>query len=91
MHAVTSEEQARIVADLTMERDDWEALARDRLATLEKLQADRSYETLRAAGRLMQFAWILMLVMVLFAGVILVAGAVRATASCAKQPLLEKP
>ena len=47
---------------------------------LAKLKADRSAETIRTAGRLMQLAWIMMLVMVVFAGAIIVAGAIRASA-----------
>ena len=83
---VSTEEHAQVVA----ERDDWKALAQDRLVALEKLKADRSAETIRTAGRLAQFAWILMLVMVVFAAVIIVTGAIRATArEC--PPMLERP
>ena len=49
-------------------------------AALEKLKADRSGETIRTAGRLAQFAWILMIIMVVFAATIIVAGAIRASA-----------
>ena len=61
---------------------------------LEKLKADRSAETIRTAGRLMRFAWILMLVMVVFAAAIIVAGAIRASSrECpVSQPMpLERP
>lgn len=62
---------------------------------LEKLKADRSAETIRTAGRLARFAWILMIIMVVFAGTIIVAGAIRASArECppVSQPmLLERP
>ncbi len=77
-------------AQVVVERDDWRRIAQDRLVALEKLKADRSAETIRTAGRLAQFAWILMLVMVVFAGTIIVAGAIRASArEC--PPMLERP
>lgn len=49
-------------------------------AALEKLKADRSAETIRTAGRLARLAWILMIIMVVFAGTIIVAGAIRTSA-----------
>ena len=87
---VTAEDHEKVV----MERDSWESIAHERQAALDKLKADRSAETIRSAGRLMQLAWVLMLVMVVFAGVLIVSGAVRASARecppCAS-PLLERP
>ena len=64
-------------------------------AALEKLKADRSAETIRTAGRLAQFAWILMIITVVFTGTIIVAGAIRASArecpSVSQPMLLERP
>lgn len=83
---VPTEEHVQVIA----ERDAWKAHAQDRLVALETLKADRSAETIRTAGRLAQFAWILMLIMVVFTGVIIVASAMRATSrEC--PPLLERP
>lgn len=58
-------------------------------AALEKLKADRSAETIRTAGQLATFAWVLMIIMVGFAATIIVAGAVRASAR--KCPPVSQP
>ena len=89
---VTAEVHEQIIA----ERDFWASIAQERLVTLEKLKADRNADTIRAAGRLMQLAWILMILMVVFTGTIVLAGALRASSrECppaqAEQPRLERP
>lgn len=88
---VSAEEHAQVITG----RDAWAMTAREVQAALEKLK-DRSAEMIRTAGRLMRFAWSLMIVMVVFAGAIIVAGAIRASArECppVSQPpmLLERP
>ena len=70
----TSPEYAQVV----MERDAWEAIARERQGALDKLQADRSHASIQSALQFARLAWTLMLVTLLFAGTIIVAGAVRA-------------
>ena len=58
---------------------------------LEKLKADRSAETIRAAGRLARLAGILMIVMVGFTAAIIVSGAIRASSRECPPVLLERP
>jgi len=88
---VTAEEHAQVV----MERDSWETIARERHAALEKLQADRSHEMIRSTVQFARLAWTLMVLMLVFSATILVAGAVRtgraAPVPCVQSPLLERP
>ena len=80
---VTAEAHARIVE----ERDNLLIIARERHeavktleAALKKLENDRSTKTIQSAGRFMTFAWIMMVIVVVFTGSIIVAGAIRASA-----------
>jgi hypothetical protein len=70
--------------DAVLETDDELIVLRAKVADLETalaaLKAERSAQTIQTAGRLAQLAWILMVIMVVFAGTIIVASAIRASA-----------
>ena len=71
-------------ADAVLETDDELIVLRTKVADLEAklaaLKAERSAQTIQSAGRLAQLAWILMVIMAVFAGTIIVAGAIRSSA-----------
>jgi len=73
---VTAEEHARVIE----ERDNLLIIARERHEMVKRLEADQSLKTIKAAGRFMTFAWVMMVLVIVFMGSIIVSSAIRASA-----------